>query len=115
MDSCHTTKSCVFILLVALLCAERCEMENERGLDCSRCLRVPLGFFCPTVPCSINDNFCFTQEIEVGKFPVAYIKMGEEGFGENIMLCTCYGPIQSFFLDLYLAYCFLVSKNASYG
>ena len=31
MDSSHATKSCVLILLVALLCAERGEMENGRG------------------------------------------------------------------------------------
>ena len=33
MDSCHTTKSCVLILLVILLCAERGEVENERGAE----------------------------------------------------------------------------------
>jgi hypothetical protein len=31
MDNSHATKSCVLILLVALLRAERGEMENERG------------------------------------------------------------------------------------
>ena len=33
MDTSHTTKSCVLILLVALLCAGRGEVENERGAE----------------------------------------------------------------------------------
>ena len=33
MDTSHTTKSCLLILLVALLCAERGEVENERGAE----------------------------------------------------------------------------------
>ena len=31
MDSSHATRSCVLIFFVALLCAERGELENERG------------------------------------------------------------------------------------
>ena len=33
MDNSHATKSCVLILLVVLLCAERGEMKNGRGAE----------------------------------------------------------------------------------
>ncbi|XP_034372592.1 lymphocyte antigen 6A-2/6E-1-like [Arvicanthis niloticus] len=60
MNSSHTTKSCVLILLVALLCAERAQ-----GLECYNCVGVPLDASCPSVTCSYADAFCVTQETEV--------------------------------------------------
>ncbi|XP_076768424.1 lymphocyte antigen 6F-like [Arvicanthis niloticus] len=59
MNSSHTTKSCVFILLVALLCAERAQ-----GLICYRCRRVLLEASCPLVTCSKLDAFCVTKKID---------------------------------------------------
>ncbi|XP_052016212.1 lymphocyte antigen 6A-2/6E-1-like [Apodemus sylvaticus] len=60
MGSSHATKSCVLILLVALLCAERAQ-----GLECYQCMGVPLGTSCPSVTCSYTDGFCIYQEAEV--------------------------------------------------
>ncbi|XP_052016208.1 lymphocyte antigen 6I-like isoform X1 [Apodemus sylvaticus] len=60
MDSSHTTKSCLLILLVALLCAERAQ-----GLECYQCMGVPIGTSCPSVTCSYTDGFCIYQEAEV--------------------------------------------------
>uniref|UniRef100_A0A8C6GBH5 UPAR/Ly6 domain-containing protein n=1 Tax=Mus spicilegus TaxID=10103 RepID=A0A8C6GBH5_MUSSI len=82
MDSTHATKSCLLILLVALLCAGRAQ-----GLQCYECYGVPIETSCPAVTCRGSDGFCIAQNIELieGKFPVTYIKMAEEGFGENVM------------------------------
>ncbi|XP_034373076.1 lymphocyte antigen 6A-2/6E-1-like [Arvicanthis niloticus] len=60
MNSSHTTKSCVFILLVALLCAERAQ-----GLECYHCLGVPLDASCPSVTCIYPNGVCITHKIEV--------------------------------------------------
>ncbi|XP_052016216.1 lymphocyte antigen 6A-2/6E-1-like [Apodemus sylvaticus] len=60
MDSSHATKSCVFILLVALLCAERAQ-----GLECYHCVGVPVDISCKSLPCQYPDGFCVAQEIEV--------------------------------------------------
>ncbi|XP_034373099.1 lymphocyte antigen 6A-2/6E-1-like [Arvicanthis niloticus] len=60
MNSSHTTKSCVLILLVALLCAERAQ-----GMECYSCMGVPLEASCPSVNCSDPSAFCVAQEIEV--------------------------------------------------
>ncbi|XP_021072456.1 lymphocyte antigen 6G-like [Mus pahari] len=60
MDTSHATKSCVLILLVALLCAERAQ-----GLECYNCIGVPLETSCNTTTCPFSDGFCVAQEIEV--------------------------------------------------
>ncbi|XP_052016213.1 lymphocyte antigen 6A-2/6E-1-like [Apodemus sylvaticus] len=60
MDSSHATKSCVLILLVALLCAERAQ-----GLECYNCKEVPVGASCPSVTCPYTGGFCIYQEVEV--------------------------------------------------
>ncbi|XP_021039138.1 lymphocyte antigen 6A-2/6E-1-like [Mus caroli] len=60
MDSSHATRTCVFILLVALLCAERAQ-----GLECYCCLGVPLETSCKSMTCPYSDGFCVTQEEEV--------------------------------------------------
>ncbi|XP_052016220.1 lymphocyte antigen 6C1-like [Apodemus sylvaticus] len=59
MDSSHATKSCVLILLVALLCAERAQ-----GLKCYHCGGVPLGTSCPSVTCPDRAKFCTFLVIE---------------------------------------------------
>ncbi|NP_001238985.1 lymphocyte antigen 6C1 isoform 2 precursor [Mus musculus] len=60
MDTSHTTKSCVLILLVALLCAERAQ-----GLQCYECYGVPIETSCPAVTCRASDGFCIAQNIEL--------------------------------------------------
>ncbi|XP_028638611.1 lymphocyte antigen 6A-2/6E-1-like [Grammomys surdaster] len=61
MNHSHTTKSCVLILLMALLCAQRAQ-----GLQCYNCLGVPHGASCSSVTtCPYPDAFCVTQEKEV--------------------------------------------------
>ncbi|XP_031202163.1 lymphocyte antigen 6G-like [Mastomys coucha] len=60
MNSSHTAKSCMLILLVALLCAERAQ-----GLKCYNCLGVPLETSCNTTTCPYSDGFCVTQVAEV--------------------------------------------------
>ncbi|XP_028639821.1 lymphocyte antigen 6A-2/6E-1-like [Grammomys surdaster] len=65
MNSFHTTKSCVLILLVALLCALRAQ-----GLKCYNCLGVPLDTSCSSMTCPYSDGFCVTQvaEVTVGSY-----------------------------------------------
>ena len=60
---------------------------SAQGLQCYECYGVPIETSCPAVTCRASDGFCIAQNIELieGKFPVTYIKMAEEGFGENIM------------------------------
>ncbi|XP_029329751.1 lymphocyte antigen 6F [Mus caroli] len=60
MDSCHTTNSCVLILLVVLLCAERAQ-----GLECYNCLGVPLGMACKSITCPYPDAVCISQQVEL--------------------------------------------------
>ncbi|XP_029325831.1 lymphocyte antigen 6C2 isoform X1 [Mus caroli] len=60
MDSTHATKSCVLILLVALLCAGRAQ-----GLQCYECYGVPIETSCPAVTCRDSDRFCIAQNIEL--------------------------------------------------
>ncbi|XP_028641189.1 lymphocyte antigen 6A-2/6E-1-like isoform X2 [Grammomys surdaster] len=60
MNSSHTTKSCVLILLVALLCAERAQ-----GLKCYHCLGVPLETSCPSATCIYQNGVCITYKVEV--------------------------------------------------
>ena len=60
MDTSHTTKSCVLILLVALLCAERAQ-----GLECYQCYGVPFETSCPSITCPYPDGVCVTQEAAV--------------------------------------------------
>ncbi|XP_031202271.1 lymphocyte antigen 6A-2/6E-1-like [Mastomys coucha] len=59
MNSSHTTKSHVLILLVALLYAERAQ-----GLECYHCVGVPLETSCPSLPCHYPDGICVTQVVE---------------------------------------------------
>ena len=60
---------------------------SAQGLQCYECYGVPIETSCPAVTCRASDGFCIAQNIELieGKFPVTYIKMAEEGFGENVM------------------------------
>ncbi|XP_028639873.1 lymphocyte antigen 6A-2/6E-1-like [Grammomys surdaster] len=60
MNSYHTTKSCVLILFVALLCAPR-----GQGLKCYNCQRVPLEAPCSSVTCFKSNPFCVTQVTEL--------------------------------------------------
>ncbi|NP_001402926.1 lymphocyte antigen 6C2 isoform 2 precursor [Mus musculus] len=60
MDSTHATKSCLLILLVALLCAGRAQ-----GLQCYECYGVPIETSCPAVTCRASDGFCIAQNIEL--------------------------------------------------
>ncbi|NP_001297367.1 lymphocyte antigen 6G precursor [Mus musculus] len=60
MDTCHIAKSCVLILLVVLLCAERAQ-----GLECYNCIGVPPETSCNTTTCPFSDGFCVALEIEV--------------------------------------------------
>ncbi|XP_034372588.1 lymphocyte antigen 6A-2/6E-1-like [Arvicanthis niloticus] len=63
MNSCHATKSCVLILLMALLSAQRAQ-----GLECYHCEGVPFEASCSsTRTCPYPDAFCVTQ---VGEVPV---------------------------------------------
>ncbi|XP_052016203.1 lymphocyte antigen 6A-2/6E-1-like isoform X2 [Apodemus sylvaticus] len=59
MNTSRAAKSCVLILLVALLCAERAQ-----GLECYQCMDVPVGVPCPIVYCPDTDRFCVTQVAE---------------------------------------------------
>ncbi|XP_031202209.1 lymphocyte antigen 6A-2/6E-1-like [Mastomys coucha] len=59
MNSSHATKSCVLILLVALLWAERAQ-----GLECYNCLGVPLETSCNSTTCIFSDGLCVTQMVE---------------------------------------------------
>jgi hypothetical protein len=47
---------------------------------------IPLDNFCKSLPCHYRDGFCIAQgaEIIMGKFPVVYIKMGENNMGQKI-------------------------------
>ena len=60
---------------------------SAQGLECYNCLGVSLGIACKSITCPYPDAVCISQQVEliVGKFPVTYIKMAEEGFGENVM------------------------------
>lgn len=84
MDNSHATKSCVLILLVALLRAERVQ-----GLECYQCFDVPLETSCNTTTCL--NGWCVIQIIEIieGKFPVAYIKVVREALEKMSGLGTC--------------------------
>ncbi|XP_035294693.1 lymphocyte antigen 6A-2/6E-1-like [Cricetulus griseus] len=62
MNSSHTMNTCVFILLVTLLCAERAQ-----GLLCYQCLGVTSEISettCPPANCSYPDGVCISQEVE---------------------------------------------------
>ncbi|XP_052603401.1 lymphocyte antigen 6F-like [Peromyscus californicus insignis] len=63
MNSSHAMKTCVLILLVALLCAERAQ-----GLRCYQCLGVTpetsSGTSCQPAICQFPDGVCITQEFE---------------------------------------------------
>ncbi|XP_031202223.1 lymphocyte antigen 6A-2/6E-1-like [Mastomys coucha] len=59
MNSSHTMKSSVLIILVALICAERAQ-----GLKCYSCLGVPYETSCPSTTCTYSDGFCVTQVAE---------------------------------------------------
>nr|AAF79939.1 Ly-6I.1 [Mus musculus]AAI45088.1 Ly6i protein [Mus musculus] len=59
MDTSHEIKSCVLILLVTLLCAERAQ-----GLECYQCYGVPFETSCPSFTCPYPDGFCVAQEEE---------------------------------------------------
>ncbi|XP_031213701.1 lymphocyte antigen 6I-like isoform X2 [Mastomys coucha] len=60
MNSSYAAKSCVLILLVALVCAER-----GKGLECYHCLKVPLETSWASITCPYPDGFCIAQESEV--------------------------------------------------
>ncbi|XP_031202270.1 lymphocyte antigen 6A-2/6E-1-like [Mastomys coucha] len=60
MNNSHAAKSCMLILLVTLLCAERAQ-----GLKCYNCLGVPLETSCNSTTCTYSDGFCVTQVVEV--------------------------------------------------
>ncbi|XP_021010236.1 lymphocyte antigen 6A-2/6E-1-like [Mus caroli] len=60
MDNSHATKSCVLILLVVLLCAERVQ-----GLECYQCFDVPPETSCNTTTCPYPDGRCVIQMIEI--------------------------------------------------
>uniref|UniRef100_A0A8C6I338 UPAR/Ly6 domain-containing protein n=1 Tax=Mus spicilegus TaxID=10103 RepID=A0A8C6I338_MUSSI len=60
MDSSHSTRSCVLIFFVALLCAERAQ-----GLECYHCPDDPPESSCNTTTCPFPDGFCVTQEAEI--------------------------------------------------
>ena len=65
MDSSHATRSCVLILLVALLCAERGEMEDEREAGgYSRDGKGPqgCGYTCTSIVCPVH-KVCWGQGI----------------------------------------------------
>ncbi|EDM16068.1 rCG60314 [Rattus norvegicus] len=54
-------KSCVLILLLALLCAERAQ-----GLNCYNCTMIPFGNTCSsTATCPYPDGVCTIQVAEV--------------------------------------------------
>ena len=58
MDSSHATKSCVLILLVTLLCAERGEMENERGAggyNGDGKGTLVCGYTCTSIVCLVSE------------------------------------------------------------
>ncbi|XP_031213692.1 lymphocyte antigen 6A-2/6E-1-like isoform X1 [Mastomys coucha] len=61
MNSSYAAKSCVLILLVALVCAER----GKLGLECYHCLKVPLETSWASITCPYPDGFCIAQESEV--------------------------------------------------
>ncbi|XP_051016486.1 lymphocyte antigen 6G-like [Acomys russatus] len=52
-------KSCVFILLVALLCA-----ETAQGLRCYDCLVVTPTTSCKSTTCPYLDGVCVTHDVE---------------------------------------------------
>lgn len=56
MNSSHAMKSCVLILLVALLCAEKAQ-----GLRCYQCLGIAP---CEVLTCPSSDTVCVTQNVE---------------------------------------------------
>ncbi|XP_006989338.1 lymphocyte antigen 6S isoform X2 [Peromyscus maniculatus bairdii] len=60
MNSSHAMKTCVLILLVALLCAERAQ-----GLRCYQCLGVTPETSCQPALCQYPDGVCINQEVEV--------------------------------------------------
>lgn len=60
MNGSCATKSCVLVLLLALLCAERAQ-----GLTCYSCIGVPLDATCSPVTCLYPDGVCVSQVIEV--------------------------------------------------
>ncbi|XP_051015695.1 lymphocyte antigen 6A-2/6E-1-like [Acomys russatus] len=59
MNSSHAMKSCVFIFLVALLCAERAQ-----GLRCYSCQGVTSEASCQSLTCPYPDGVCVTQDVE---------------------------------------------------
>ncbi|XP_028638612.1 lymphocyte antigen 6A-2/6E-1-like [Grammomys surdaster] len=61
MNSSQATKSCVLILLVALLCAQRAQ-----GLKCYNCQGLPIEATCSSsINCSEPNGVCVAQEAEV--------------------------------------------------
>uniref|UniRef100_A0A8C0VXR0 UPAR/Ly6 domain-containing protein n=1 Tax=Castor canadensis TaxID=51338 RepID=A0A8C0VXR0_CASCN len=59
MDSSHTMKTSVLILLMALLCAERAQ-----GLRCYKCFGSLRGKSCQPTTCSSPNSVCVTQVLE---------------------------------------------------
>lgn len=62
MNSSCTTKSCVLIFLLALLCVERAQ-----GLKCYNCIAVPLNATCSSATCPYSDGVCVSQVVETVK------------------------------------------------
>ncbi|XP_032746768.1 lymphocyte antigen 6B-like [Rattus rattus] len=56
MNSSCAMKSCVLILLLPLLCAERAQ-----GLKCYSCIEVPLISTCSSATCPYPDGVCVSQ------------------------------------------------------
>ncbi|XP_051015693.1 lymphocyte antigen 6A-2/6E-1-like [Acomys russatus] len=59
MKSSHATKSCVLILLVALLCTERAQ-----GLHCYSCWGATSETSCQSLTCPYPDGVCVTHDVE---------------------------------------------------
>lgn len=59
MSSTLTMKTCLTILLVALLCAERAQ-----GLRCYQCYAALDGSSCSPANCMYPDGVCISQDVE---------------------------------------------------
>nr|XP_034373300.1 lymphocyte antigen 6A-2/6E-1-like [Arvicanthis niloticus] len=58
MNNFHATKSCVLILLMALMCA-----QTAQGLECYHCVGVPLEASCSSIrTCFLPDSYCSTTK-----------------------------------------------------
>ncbi|XP_076768423.1 lymphocyte antigen 6A-2/6E-1-like [Arvicanthis niloticus] len=69
MNNFHATKSCVLILLMALMCA-----QTAQGLECYHCVGVPLEASCSSIrTCFLPDSYC----------DIGYIKDAEGGEEEG--------------------------------